>query len=1611
MSDEKRHSKWQTAGKITAWTVGGLVALILLLPAALYIPWVQQVAKNYACRYINRTTGLDVSIGHVSIKFPLDASLDDVVVLDEQRDTMLIAKNLTASIAARPLLDLRVEVDEAILNDAYYRFASEDSSMLLTARVDRCRLKGTQVDLNRNLVNVLDGELTGGRVHLDYRPWNVVYEPDTAATNPWRVNAYHLTLNDIDYSMTMPPTIDTLKVHLARAHLDDGIVDTGERTVDARTLAIDSVDCRYTYYDARRAANFDKTHPLPVDTFPHPASDSIPWRIKADSLSLKNGRALYAAAGARPASAGLDPNYIEVDGVNIGVNNFSNRGTDISMVVSELTGKERCGLNITETTGGFAMNDRGITLRDVTMKTPTSTLRVDTELDLTLADDPPKGDLRLTTDSRIDLRDITRVMPDLKSTLAVVPQDRPLTVKGSVTGSPERLRLDNVRVDLPGTVTAQVGGTVNNVLDTKRLSGHLTVDGRVGNLNGLKGKLLDRATAATVNLPPMALKGDFSFTPSSVSGNGNLTVAGGTMVARGEFNANSEGYDLDARLNGFPVGALLPTMGVGNVTGHVKARGHGFDFTNPATVTNVNADIASITYDKKTYRNVGANLRLANGTIAGTVDARDKGLDLLLDIDGTVKNDRYALDINGRLNQVDAAALGFYDGICNGSATIDMSCDLDMKRGFYNGRAHLTDVSWNLDGDRVTSAATDISFNADDRNVSAMYSDEGTELVFNADGNLNDLLKTLDRVSGLAKEQIANRSLNIDTLQHTLPQFDMRLKMGSNGLIQRYLAKQDIEFRNVDLTMRNDSNVYVDGTVLGLAYNQTAVDTLTLHMSEWKEYLAFKAHMGNRPGTWDEFAQVDIEGGAIGSTVDFLAKQQNIKGETGYLIGANASLRDDDIAVRFFPQQPVIGYRQWEINDSNYVNIDYVNKRMLADLHLKSDESVISLASAPDTDSPDKDDIRLNIQNLKIEEWTQLVPALDDMTGNLDADMHLYFDGRNVEGNGDFSLSKFTYDDRKVGDLTSTARFAVDPLTAATRMNADLNIDGSTVAVAMGTLNDSTAANPFNLALNLKRFPLKKANPFVPGRMVRLNGYLTGDLAVTGTPDAPVLNGFLAGDSAYVTMPRYGASLRIAADTIPVNGNVITLRDFKVYGLNDNPVNITGTVDARNLDDIGMNINLRGRNVQFIGAEQKRYSEVFGKGFADIDGQIRGRGEQLDVNARLALLSTSNITYVMQDEIATSGSTVDENMVRFVNPYDSVAGNDYLVTGYATSALNVTANIEIQQGAKIAAYLSTDGKDRATIEGSGNLKYTLDFAGKDNLTGTYVITGGNVRYSPPVISQKSFDLTDGSTITWTGEMLNPQLDLRGNQIQKSSVSSEDEGSRLVEFDIEAMIGGTLENMDLSFDVEALNDIAVENELQAMSPTQRSQVAINLMLYNSYTGYQSSGTAGLSAQGALFSFLQSQLNSWAASSLKGIDISFGINQYEGMRNSGTQTSYSYRLSKSLFDDRFKIVVGGEYSTDATSEENFSKNLINDISVEYMLNSSGSRYVRLFRHTGYESVLEGQITKTGVGFVMKHKASTLKSLFYPKRNKKTTDDDVPPAPPLDSLPANDNNQPAQ
>jgi hypothetical protein len=78
-----------------------------------------------------------------------------------------------------------------------------------------------------------------------------------------------------------------------------------------------------------------------------------------------------------------------------------------------------------------------------------------------------------------------------------------------------------------------------------------------------------------------------------------------------------------------------------------------------------------------------------------------------------------------------------------------------------------------------------------------------------------------------------------------------------------------------------------------------------------------------------------------------------------------------------------------------------------------------------------------------------------------------------------------------------------------------------------------------------------------------------------------------------------------------------------------------------------------------------------------------------------------------------------------------------------------------------------------------------------------------------------------------------------------------------------------------------------------------------------------------------------------------------------------------------------VIGGTVSTGNTVRKD--ETFIDNLAIEYRLDNSGTRYVKLFHEKNYESVLEGEVIETGLGVVLRKKVSNLGELFIFKKKK--------------------------
>ena len=1590
--------------RIVLWTVVVVVALAILVPAALYIPFVQNWVKGIATSQVSKATGWDVTLDRIMLRFPIDITLSGLAIVDHG-DTLIAADEIKADVELLPLFRLKAVVSSASLDEAYYKMDSEDGSMLLTARIGLCSIDDVVIDLSDNVVTVPNALLSKGAISLDYYPDKVVTEEeDTTDSAPWKINIESISLADVDYRMSMMPLIDNLDTHITAATLADADIDMATYAIHARYLAIDSVDV--AYYTPSLA--YLAENPVVEDTLAVEEEATEAWTITADSLRLTRSHAIYAVAGEEPVE-GFDMNYIEVGDINVAIDNFYNCGTCITVPLTNLSATERSGLRLAAH-GTVAMDSVEMRADDLELNTTDSHIALTAHVDNAMLTDSVGGGFGINALADISISEVAAIYPDLQTMLPEGIAGRRLTAEILADGTLQQINLTTASLAVTDLLTLAADGVVTDVTDTDKMGCDLALYGTVGELNFLKPALLeDPATQDMINLTPMTIEGQMTAYRGIYSGDMAVTLNSGQTVVDAYWDGNATDYELAFTADSLIISDILPTMGIGLLTAHGTVAGHGVDPYDTSTRVNAAIEIDDIVYNSKPLSHITLDAQLAECRFDANLTSDNKLCGLTAVATGTLADGVYTFDIDADIDGIDLYALDLSETACNGRLDVKATGAVDLNAADYDITASIANLGWTLDENYYYADLIDFSFKADTTSLAAKMENGDFSIDFNAECGLDTLIGGFIKCADIALEQVEKLEINMDTIQSPLPHFTCKIEMGTANIAQQFLNSSDLSHQGLKCKIVRDSTLYMYGHIDEIEAGTVKLDTVFMLVTEYQKRIGYRAHIGNREGTMQGVAAMELMGSILGNTVTALFTQTDFEGEEGFRLGLRAALSDTTVKVSMFPEQPTIAYKQWTVNEDNEVGFNYLTKHFDANLTLSYDQSSLSLLSAANNDEnfnqptvgvvdttntegrrPPRrprvqEDITLLIKNVQLADWLAMSPLAPPVQAVLDTDIKLKYNGDNVWGAGRVQLDSVIFNKQRVGDFDLKAFIDLNA-NGGTEARVGLDIDGRECVRLDGSLKDSTAVEPFKLALKLNQFPLAIANAFLPKNVAEIQGYLDGDMNVTGSLLSPVLDGYMRCDSTYFAMPIFGTSIELPDDKIPVDSSVIKFDQYAIKGMNENPLTINGYVNTIDLTDQYIDLNIAGRNVQFVNAKQTKKSQLFGNGYANLETSVKGYTSDLDIKADLTLLAASNITYVLQEDVTTLVEA-EEGMVKFVEFNDtSYVLADSLQTIESATNVNLNANISIQSGATVNVFVTQNGSDRAEIKPSGDLAFAYTRLGDMTLNGMLKLESGFVRYSPPVISQVNFTINSDSYIRWTGDVLNPTLNLSASETHRASVSSESSSVKSADFIISIYVTQTLSNMDVTFDLDTNDDITIQNEISSMSASQRSDQAIRVLTFNTYTGSDSEALGSL-ASTALYSFLTAELNDWAAKTMKGVDVTFGVDQYSTLDGdeTSTETTYSYQVSKSLFDDRFKIVVGGSYTPSSTSEESVASDLFNDVSLEYMLNESGSMYVRLFNKSGYFNLLEGRVTQTGVGFVYKRKLYKLKDIFRFRRRK--------------------------
>ena len=718
------------------------------------------------------------------------------------------------------------------------------------------------------------------------------------------------------------------------------------------------------------------------------------------------------------------------------------------------------------------------------------------------------------------------------------------------------------------------------------------------------------------------------------------------------------------------------------------------------------------------------------------------------------------------------------------------------------------------------------------------------------------------------------------------------------------------------------------------------------------------------------------------------------KGQTGVLFGVNARPlteghgKGNGVLLNLTPAEPVIAYRKFHfVDNSNWIYL-HNNMRVYANIDMDSDNGLGFRMQSDKNDSISLQNMNVELSRFQLGELSEVLPYMPRLTGLFSAEAQYIQTPTSLQVSAEANIDELTYEQQHVGDIGMGATWLPGDKGATHYLNTYFSYDNREVMTADGILTKKNGKDTLEVTTSFEHFPMKIANAFVPDQMISFTGDLDGGMYIYGPLEKPRMHGDITLDSVSIYARQAGARYWFDDRPVQIKDNQLIFDKFAIYTTSKNPFTINGKVDFRNLERPTADLKLLAENYTLLDAPRTRESLIYGKIFVDLNATVRGPLDALTMRGNMNLLGNTDVTYVLTDSPLTVEDRL-EGLVTFTSFADTASVGTDEAPAMSLGGMDMIMSVHIDNAVRLRADLSPDRSKFIELEGGGDLNMQYTPQGDISLTGRYTLSGGIMKYSLPIIPLKEFQINNGSYVDWRGDPMNPTLNLKATERMRASVADGDDGgSRVVNFDVSIAIKNRLDAPELIFDITAPDDATIENELQAMGAEERSKQAIAMLATGVYMNSGVKG-GGLSMGSALNSVIQSQINSLAGSAFQSINASFtmGMEDRTSAETGDKQTDYSFRYSQRLFNDRVQIVIGGKVTTGANAT-NDAESFIDNISLEYRLDTSGTRYVRVFYDKNYESVLDGEITETGVGLVLRRKMDRLGELFIFRKKKKQT-----------------------
>ena len=1503
------------------WILGILlspVLLFVLLTILIYLPPVQNWLVDKVAAYASEETGMEITVDHVDLSFPLDLGVDGIRVI-HQPDTIADVERLVVDVQLVPLFGGKVVVNQLEIKNTQLNTNGFVEDAKVKGRFSRLFVKSDGIDLHRETVEVNGARLEDAQ--LDIALNDSVPEDTTTSQNRWKIHIDEARVQHSDIALHMPGDTMSVRMHMGSLTAREALVD-----LETETYTVQQVD----------------------------------W---------DNG-ALQYDQNFQPRIDGLDYNHLDLSHISIGIDSIYYHDPTLRLVMRHVALREKSGLQVTDLTGPVEMENGTLRLPKFHLKTPDSEIAVEMDMPLNLMDSIAPGQLQLRLRAQVGKKDVMVFLADMPQGFRDRWPDSPLQVEGALSGNMQHMEFSDVEMTLPSAFHATVTGYADHLDNPKQLRADVQFQAQGGDLSFLV-QMLPRQMQRDYRIPngiraEGRVKADRANYTFDVTANEDK----GRVKLQGQLNADLMRYDVTLHVDQLNVHHFMPRDSIYTVTADVKVQGQGTDFLSPRTQLTADAQIQHLRYGHWNLDNMTAQATIRNGHALVDVLSDNPLVNGRLNVDALLNTKKLNATITADLNTVNLYKMRLVDkplslGLCG---HVDVTSDMKLTH-YVSGL--ISDITVRDSSKALRSEFVGLHLNTttDTTIVRAQSGDFIVKL--DGSGNYEQLLKQLIVLSDSASAQLSNKIIDQPALRRLLPTMKVHVESKRDNPLVTILKSQGVDFTQLlfDMATSPETGVNGNGFVHSLTYDDVRLDTINFRLTQRKNHLSFGGQIRNNKNNPQFVFNALFDGILQERGATFGVRYYDSDNKLGARIGAQAEMLDSGLNVRLMPETPTLGYKLFKLNADNYIFLGN-NKRVKAHIDLLAEDGMGVKIYSEESDPTALQDITVSLNKFNLDEVTSVIPYMPRMTGMLHGDYHVVQDAEgHLSVASDMSVRDMTYERSPIGNV-STELLYLQQGDSAHVVEARLMKDDAEIGLLSGTYYH-VGGGSLDAMLQLERMPLNIVNGFVPDHLFGLQGYGDGKMSVRGPLSRPQVNGEIYLDSSYVESVPYGVSLRFDNDPVRIVDSKLLLDNFTLYSYNENPLNIQGSVDFSDLDRVMVDVRMRARNFQIIGAKENPHSVAYGKAFVNIFASMRGPADNLNMRGRLEVLGSTDMAYILRDTPLTTDNHLD-NLVKFKDFSDTA---QVVVNRPPLNGFTMDMTLDVSMGAHIMAYLNADHSNFIDLMGGGTLRMLYTPTDNLRLTGRYTLSNGEMKYSLPVIPLKTFVIQNGSYIEFTGDPMNPTLNITATERTKATVTGSNGAGRSVDFDCGVVVTKTLKDMGVVFTLDAPEDMQLHSELQSMSVEQRGKLAVTMLTTGMYLA--DGNTQPFSMNSALSSFLNSEINNITGNALRTIDLSFGVDQ--SLDGTGqTHTDYSFKFAKRFLNNRLKIAVGGKVSSGAELQQR-NKSFFDNVSLEYRLDDTANKYLTLFFQNNSYDWLDGYTQKYGGGFIWRRRIQRFTDIF--------------------------------